>query len=201
VLNGSRCDPRRAGSVPDAGEPGSDAMQFHHQKALLCADQRRSGMLGASRHGVKRARLRIGRSERVARDAVEHVAEQRRRGLGTAHGRVSTVEAFQGRCISRSVRSVTFSGMDTQGILAACAECVRSDRKSPTSATGDASSAPGPVAMHFVSGSFRRAAARASPSKQGSCHPTPCARSGARPSPRTRASFPLARTWVCTSSR
>jgi hypothetical protein len=59
MLNGSRCDPRRAGSTLDAGEPDSDALRSHHQKALLCADQRRSRMLGSPRHRVKHADTQV----------------------------------------------------------------------------------------------------------------------------------------------
>jgi hypothetical protein len=77
MLNDSRCDPRRADATLEAGEPDSDALRSHHQKALLLADQRRSRMLGSPRHRVKRGRCRVARRELIARDAVEDMAEDR----------------------------------------------------------------------------------------------------------------------------
>jgi hypothetical protein len=73
MLNDSRCDPGRAGFTLDAGEPDSDAVQGDHQKALLCARRRRSGMLGAPGCSVKHPGGCLLRRERGARDAIHHV--------------------------------------------------------------------------------------------------------------------------------
>jgi hypothetical protein len=83
MLNDSRCDPGRADSTLEAGEPDSDAVHGDHQKALLCAVRRRSGMLGARRHPVKHAQGCMVRCECGPCDAIQHVPDQRGGGRQT----------------------------------------------------------------------------------------------------------------------